>query len=105
MVKNWNLRIAAAKKRKRFTDRDVTDSASWVTCACGRQDPRIPRIEDTFSAVKGRPYDGDLMNLGQQFYDRVVLHDTKGASTTLKAIEKRAKIVLKETLRKIKETS
>lgn len=87
--RNWWKRIAAAEKRGSFLDRDIEDSGEWVTCACGAQDPKIPRDLD------GSPIDRKLEDLGLQFCDAVADDNPKAATATLKKIEKRATWLMK----------
>lgn len=68
----------------------------WPTCACGEQDPRIPRwdedgdAEDWLSHPPGSPKDGYLKHLGQAFCDAIGEQDFDDARIIFRAIEKRA---------------
>ena len=59
-------------------------AATWVTCACGKQDPRIPRD------WVGAPIDEELRNLGEAFPIAVGARDVPLARNILIQIEKRA---------------
>lgn len=89
----WGKRIIKAEKRGEFTEGDVKKAGSWTTCACGKQDPRIPRDEE------GAPCDVYLWELGLGFNGKVYTHQVVQAARTLVKIEKRAAIVLANTLR------
>ena len=43
---NWHERIARGIRHGGFTGKDKSLAANWVTCACGNQDPRIPRDDE-----------------------------------------------------------
>jgi hypothetical protein len=87
----WGRRIVKAEEQSRFTEKDVRHSASWQTCACGRQDDRIPRDDR-----EGAPIDEDLQDLGYAFYSFVLQHNPRGAANVLVKIERRAAEVLRE---------
>lgn len=89
----WWAVIAEAKLRKKkglpaFTYAHAAKAGDWQTCACGEQDPRIPR------GHWGGPLDDTLDELGMQFYRAVTTDSTNLATRTLLAIEKRAAEVL-----------
>lgn len=64
---------------------DIWARAScWVTCACGKQDPRIPR------GSIGAPIDEGLRKLGEAFPIAVGARDVPLARNILIQIEKRA---------------
>ena len=86
----WQRRINLARKRGHFTKWDRTKAADWVTCACGKQDPEIPR--DAYMV----PVDPALRALGLRFYDSVIGYSFDAAEETLKAIDARAAEVLAE---------
>lgn len=87
-----------------FGDADTLEalhtlSADWVTCACGKQDPRIPRHE------AGAPKDALLSTLGVEFCGAIGAlrmnryrerhHEfVNKAINCLQRIERRAKEVL-----------
>lgn len=93
--KNWFVRIAEARERGVFTDQDKLDAADWTTCACGEQDPRIPRVGNTASDLY-RPEDKLFAQLGVNFYFAVNRDEFDDAEKTLHAIERRATEVLQE---------
>ena len=103
---NWGIRILVAEERLAresngntvfsdcypFTWRDVDASNSWTTCACGAQDPRIPRVSG------GQPEDTVLADAGISFYDAIRYGAVSEAKRLLCVIEKRAREVLEEVL-------
>lgn len=94
----WWRVIAEAKRRKKagrkpFLVEHQRKAAKWTTCACGKQDPRIPREDD------GTPLDGDLYWLGIDFAAEVNVGNPKGAEETLGRIEKRAAEVLAKAIK------
>lgn len=84
----WHERIDRAEKRGGFTEEDCDLAGVWVDCACGQQDPRIPRDGD------GCPLDGIFMTRGCEFFNYVDLDAFTQARTCLAAIEKRAAEIL-----------
>jgi hypothetical protein len=80
----WRKRIAAARQRGGFTREDKDLAFNWVTCACGEQDPLIPRIYGC------KPLDDQLDRLGYLFYDSVALSRFDRAEELLAQIEQRA---------------
>lgn len=92
----WHERIDAAEKRGWFDSHDRFASGCWVTCACGEQDPRIPRTVNKISGERSKPLDKQLANLGYKFDDKVQADDFRAARLTLAAIEKRAAEILAE---------
>lgn len=89
----WGKRIADAKKRGRFTQRDIAASSTWVTCACGQQDLRIPR--HTFD-YWGKPKDRILAALGMDFEQSVSTHKPRLAEEILAQINVRSVMILKK---------
>jgi hypothetical protein len=95
----WTRVIAQARERKKkglpaFTEAQKGLAGSWVTCACGKQDPRIPRIGP------GKPFDSILSMLGGEFDAAVALGDDPDmAAQLLHRIEQRAAEVLAEVER------
>jgi hypothetical protein len=74
---------------------------SWVTCACGQQDERIPRIEtpdeeSDFALPMGAPKDKVLRELGNFFYDAVRDSHWSEAKRLLAQIETRTETLIKE---------
>ena len=59
----WDLldKVEAAGKYSEAHNQARGKSSSWVTCACGKQDPRIPRTADH------KPKDRMLSELGTAF--------------------------------------
>ena len=90
----WGRKVIAAENRGGFSDSDSWLAGVWTTCACGKQDRRIPR--DDVDA----PIDRKLASAGRSFDCHVSLNNTVAAARTLVAIEKRAAIVLKKVLAK-----
>ena len=97
------IKKAITRKNKgedAFTEQHREKSADWVTCACGKQDPRIPRFSydqdwDPYS-MSGSPVDEELNCLGEEFCEHVCKDNPAMALGTLIKIEKRAAEVLKE---------
>jgi hypothetical protein len=88
----WEKRIDAAEKRGYFSERDRDLAASWVTCACGQQDPRL------HVRPGGEPRDDRLWYLGLAF-SQTVRNGGKqfeNARGILAEIEERAAIVLRD---------
>jgi hypothetical protein len=85
----WGV-IERAKERKRegmkaFTSSQRTKARwSWTDCACGRQDPRIPRDSD------GMPRDRTLVALGLDFGKAVDNQLPSKAARLLRSIERRS---------------
>jgi len=88
---NWHDRIARAERAGGFSIDDRALAESWVTCACGEQDPRIPRCEEDGFA----PVDEKLRCLGLMFADDVGHRNIERARRTLLLIDKRADEILK----------
>jgi len=104
---HWGRRIIAAERRGAFTSKDNADSRSWQTCACGKQDPRIPRCDPS----PGRPgdpsmrwdlcpTDSQLAQMGSDFFDAVSFRDFQKAAKLVVGIEARSVEVLAEERRK-----
>ncbi len=107
----WFKVIKTAIKRQRngltaFTESQKDKAENWVTCACGKQDPRIPREGDD-AGRKNRlrvhadwePEDAKLSRLGGYFADYVYSNRPQRALECLLAIEKRAAVVLARALK------
>lgn len=89
----WWRAIESAKRRKKrglqgFTWPVYERALGWITCACGKQDKRIPR------GPGGKPEDSRLTELGGSFAYHVGMDQIAGAERTLRAIERRAVEVL-----------
>jgi hypothetical protein len=91
----WRTRIDRAEKRGRHTKADFICAGRWVTCACGEQDPRIPRVPKGFFE-ESAPSDGELRALGTQFYQAVLANDYTEERYLLSLIERRASQILAE---------
>ena len=93
----WHERIEQAKARRAaglpkdewFTTDDKNRAGDYVTCACGEQDPRIPRMAD------GQPLDAELAVTGAYFSGEVSICDIEEAERCLAQIEARAAEVLR----------
>ena len=89
---NWTKAIFRAYKDKTFTVDDRIKADAWTTCACGKQDSRIP------VNARGEPVDDTLFALGERFSLAVKDDNPSLAEFNLNAIEKRAAEVLAEVL-------
>lgn len=89
----WWATIDRAEKRGHFTECEIRRADNWPTCACSKQDKRIPRDDI------GCPTDVLLGILGAAFVDYVCSDMFKDARRTLTKIEKRAAKVLAEELK------
>lgn len=108
----WDLRISVAEEiAKRFPDEpaftreDIGKAYDWVDCACGKQDPRIPRysqeewlrLEKTHpnnNKYTNAPKDRVLFNLGMQFAEAVENDEVSVARIILDKIERRSALLL-----------
>lgn len=86
----WGQIITEAEKLGGFTLWDRKYANQWTTCACGKQDPRIPR------EGRGSPVDPTLFELGVSFSEQVYFDQILATAETLIKIEKRAIEVLEE---------
>lgn len=86
----WREIIDYARKRGFFTEQEKAWAGSWVTCACGEQDPRIPR------SMSGEPLDSALCAAGTNFSIAVGDDNLVRAKYWLKRIERHATRVLRE---------
>lgn len=84
----WGKRIIDAEASGKFKPSNVKSASEWPTCACGRQDKRIPRSRS------GAPHDWPLNQLGKQFYLEVRGNRFIPAAKCLIAIENRAAEIL-----------
>ena len=96
----WEV-IERAKARKAhgklaFTFRERERAGNWTTCACGKQDIRIPR----HGIFDMEPLDKELSLLGVQFSHAVTMDDPDLAEKTLLKIERRGDVVLRAAMRK-----
>lgn len=85
---DWWDRIRRAAHRGQFTSADLQRARNWTTCACGEQNPLIPRRE------LGVPVDDALATLGADFALQVNADVLDGAAATLVKIERRAAALL-----------
>lgn len=85
----WGKRIIHIEETGKMLVEWVRESFNWQTCACGRQDERIPRYED------GEPLDEQLSASGAWF-PLYLQSNIVEAARCLIRIEKRAAEVLKE---------
>lgn len=99
MILTWHQRIAEAKERDHFTKEDVALARKWPTCACGEQDPRVPR----YSAVEAgalneveMPKDDILVSCGLNFLHAIAGNQPSIALELLTAIELRSAEILAE---------
>jgi len=94
----WGKKILAAEKRGKFTLSNVSEAASWVTCACGKSNTPIEMRPSGFSRnYQPGPVDNKLRYLGDEFHVNVVDNEFMDAAKTLVEIEERAReIVLGE---------
>lgn len=107
---HWGKILIDAYEEGRTEEHHVHEAGNWTTCACGKQDPRIPRITgpDAYSYNRDEPLDHALKNLGMTFYDLIGDANTSRldfgrvsivtAAQILVKIEERAAVVLFETL-------
>ncbi len=91
---HWGKRIIKAERVGGFTFADKLDAHNWTTCACGKQDPRIPRHTDI--RVKNMLIDNTLTNLGVRFYADVKEGKYLESANTLIGIEQRSIEILEE---------
>lgn len=92
----WGKKIIAIEARGNSTREDIRLATGWQTCACGKQDSRIPREQGEEKA----PLDNRLYELGIQFCGAVDSNDPVAAANTLIKIELRAAKVLAKVLAK-----
>ena len=92
----WGKKIIAAEARGHFTESDLSMAGNWVTCACGKQSPAIPRVTNRHSFDLAAPLDGVLYDMGFTFAGEVADNAFFFAALTLIEIEKRAIELLRE---------
>lgn len=94
---NWHERINRTEQRGRFTEFDISLAASWVTCACGEQDTRIPRYgSTTVTYSEFEPTDEILSTSGKLFFSAVMNNEFERSRKVLAAIETRSSEILAE---------
>lgn len=83
---HWGRRILTAARRGKFNQSECDASASWTTCACGMQDPRL-------HGPRSVPFDSQLRHDGERFAGEVIAGGREffKAAETLVRIESRAK--------------
>ena len=81
----WGKRILNACKEGEFTQEDIINAGSWVTCACGETSAYIPRVSRGL-----KPTDIELRRLGTEFLIHVKQNEMAKATLVLVAIEERA---------------
>lgn len=74
-------------------------AGEWVTCACGNQCSIIPR-----SSI-GEPEDEILRKLGFEFACRITMSHWSKAKQTLKQIEQRSALLIREIKSQARERS
>lgn len=89
----WRKAILEAMRSGHFTDAQANKAEDWTTCACGEQDPRIPRLFESRA-----PEDSKLRRLGSVFSVAVREDEVETAAELLDQIEERAAIVLRTAL-------
>lgn len=88
----WGKRLIRASVTGDFQPGEINDAAYWATCACGEQDPRIPRHKN------GCPVDDRLASYGCDFYEAVRNRQYMEAAKCLVCIEQISSTILaKET--------
>ena len=95
----WTRVIQNAKRRKAagrtpFTKDNVRLAEDWVTCACGKQDWRIPRFVRSYQ--NGSPVDSEMQRWGMDFMVSVRGQDPNKAGEALAQVERRAIELIKE---------
>lgn len=93
----WWKAIEDAKKRGHFTGAQIAMSADWQTCACGKQDKRIPRGGNHWN--ESAPDDDALAQLGLDFCNAIESGEPFLASDILSKIETRAAQILARVAR------
>ena len=78
-----------------FTLKHRAEAYDFVTCACGKQDPRIPRYGEGDLYETGTPKDKQLKYLGRDFATDVCYNRPYNAMRTLFKIEQRSAEILK----------
>jgi hypothetical protein len=86
---NWFDRIARAKHVGFFSDDDKNKADVWTTCACGEQDPKIPRLPGLLC-----PLDFELRSLGTRLSRGVQSDAINDAGIVLQQIERRSGEIL-----------
>jgi len=92
--KYWGKIIIKAEKEGSFDNKGLAEASKWATCACGRQDKRIPRRPDYLFVEPRAPKDKQLFNLGASFMYAVNNNKFTLAAKRLIRIENRAAKIL-----------
>lgn len=88
---NWFEELAKRIKKNSGPIVKLSKKAeSWTTCACGNQCAALPRDDG------GEPLDGELSDLGVQFFSKVSMAQWHDALDILKQIEVRSFTLLME---------
>lgn len=85
-----------------FSEEDKMASGAWPDCACGVQDPRIPRFKrDSNKHAAGEPKDPELLDLGCEFASAVAHDHPYLAGYILGKIDRRSgEILARQAARK-----
>lgn len=86
----WDRVIDEARETGGFSRRVKDLANEWPDCACGKQDPRIPR------GPADEPEDYELRTMGMAFGDAVELDEVEEAGVLLAQIEERSTEILRE---------
>ena len=92
----WGKKILAAENRGWFTGSNKKQARSWITCACGRLDSRIPRNQFLYHYNAGAPSDDQLRDTGRRFYHHILENNFMDAADCLIEIEARARDMMVE---------
>ncbi len=85
------------KGKRPFRAIHIKLAGKWVTCACGKQDPRIPRATDSWLKNSfWMPRDCRLAALGREFFDAIYEQNPYKAFDVLCMIERRSAKVITE---------
>lgn len=88
---DWNKALNAKVRKNDGADATLSDRArEWPTCATGNQCILIPRDSG------GDPEDHVLHDLGLDFSEKIDAADWKAAKATLRKIEARSAVLLRE---------
>lgn len=92
----WHQVIAEAREREKrglkpFFKRNIYEASQWPTCACGKIDPRIPRL-----VISAAPKDQRLRELGNDFSGCVRYGFVNEAERALAAIDARERELIAE---------
>lgn len=89
-LSGWRKRIAAAKKRGRFTDGDSEKASMWKSCAIGEARKTFPNrdeLSDWSGDMRLGPKLSKWERLGCDFADHVYMNNFNRALAVLKHIE------------------